>query len=225
MEFRFCLARYGIDVPFVKPYSRRMCQTRCHARSALTRGATASGSLEAAASGLRRAGPRRADGRRRHARAGVGVGTVYRHFPTKEALIDALAVDRFEQVLARRPGGAARPRTRGRRSPARCGRGAELPGRRPRVHRDRRRAAGPMPLDRSSSREMNEIYVELIRRAQDVGRPAPGHRARRHPDVHVRDRHGDAQDRTRARDAWRRHLAIVIDGLRAANALRPAAAR
>ena len=33
-------------------------------------------------------------------RAGVGVGTVYRHFPTKEALMEALAVDRFEKVLA-----------------------------------------------------------------------------------------------------------------------------
>ena len=33
-------------------------------------------------------------------RAGVGVGTVYRHFPTKEALIEALAIDRFEKILA-----------------------------------------------------------------------------------------------------------------------------
>jgi AcrR family transcriptional regulator len=31
-------------------------------------------------------------------RAKVGVGTVYRHFPTKEALLDALAADRFEQM-------------------------------------------------------------------------------------------------------------------------------
>ena len=33
-------------------------------------------------------------------RAGVGVGTVYRHFPTKEALVEALAIDLFEKVLA-----------------------------------------------------------------------------------------------------------------------------
>jgi AcrR family transcriptional regulator len=31
-------------------------------------------------------------------RAKVGVGTVYRHFPTKEALLAALATDRFEQI-------------------------------------------------------------------------------------------------------------------------------
>src|SRR3954467_6535511 len=33
-------------------------------------------------------------------RSGVGVGTVYRHFPTKEALVSALAISLFEQVLA-----------------------------------------------------------------------------------------------------------------------------
>jgi AcrR family transcriptional regulator len=31
-------------------------------------------------------------------RAGVGVGTVYRHFPTKDALVEALAVAHFEQL-------------------------------------------------------------------------------------------------------------------------------
>jgi AcrR family transcriptional regulator len=33
-------------------------------------------------------------------RAGVGVGTVYRHFETKEALLRALAVDHFEHLTA-----------------------------------------------------------------------------------------------------------------------------
>lgn len=32
--------------------------------------------------------------------AGVGVGTLYRHFPTKEALIEALVIERMETVLA-----------------------------------------------------------------------------------------------------------------------------
>lgn len=31
-------------------------------------------------------------------RAKVGVGTLYRHFPTKEALLDALVRERFEQI-------------------------------------------------------------------------------------------------------------------------------
>jgi AcrR family transcriptional regulator len=33
-------------------------------------------------------------------RAGVGVGTVYRHFPTKQALAEALIEERFDHTLA-----------------------------------------------------------------------------------------------------------------------------
>lgn len=33
-------------------------------------------------------------------RAGVGIGTVYRHFPTKEALLEAIVLDAFEQLTA-----------------------------------------------------------------------------------------------------------------------------
>ena len=32
-------------------------------------------------------------------RAGLGVGTLYRHFPTKEALFEAIVVARLEQLL------------------------------------------------------------------------------------------------------------------------------
>jgi AcrR family transcriptional regulator len=32
--------------------------------------------------------------------AGVGIGTLYRHFPTKEAMIEAASVKRFEEALA-----------------------------------------------------------------------------------------------------------------------------
>jgi AcrR family transcriptional regulator len=34
------------------------------------------------------------------ARAGVGVGTLYRHFPTKEALVNALVADRWQTLAA-----------------------------------------------------------------------------------------------------------------------------
>ena len=33
------------------------------------------------------------------ARAGVGVGTVYRHFPTQEALYEAIVIERFERFV------------------------------------------------------------------------------------------------------------------------------
>ena len=46
--------------------------------------------------------------------AGVGVGTVYRHFPTKESLLEALADARFEGLAE--PGASARGRDRGRAS-------------------------------------------------------------------------------------------------------------
>ncbi|WHT22405.1 TetR/AcrR family transcriptional regulator [Crossiella sp. CA-258035] len=34
-------------------------------------------------------------------RAGVGAGTVYRHFPTKDALFRAIVADQFDQLIAR----------------------------------------------------------------------------------------------------------------------------
>ncbi len=44
-------------------------------------------------------------------RAGLGVGTLYRHFPTKEALFEAIVVGRMEQLVeAARAGARARDR-------------------------------------------------------------------------------------------------------------------
>ena len=44
-------------------------------------------------------------------RAGVGVGTLYRHFPTKEALFEAIVMARLEYLLelAKAQAGAADP--------------------------------------------------------------------------------------------------------------------
>src|SRR3954468_9163530 len=97
VEFRFGIGRYGIDVPFVKPYSRRMTDTaprplRADARRnrervlIAARAAFAEHGREAQMDDVAR-------------RAGVGVGTVYRHFPTKEALVNALALDLFERLV------------------------------------------------------------------------------------------------------------------------------
>jgi AcrR family transcriptional regulator len=40
-------------------------------------------------------------------RAGVGVGTLYRHFPTKEALFEAIVMTRLDQLLAEAAAAAA----------------------------------------------------------------------------------------------------------------------
>ena len=51
--------------------------------------------------------------------AGVGVGTVYRHFPTKDALIEALVAEKF-RITIETSAPRSRSRTRGRRSPPGC---------------------------------------------------------------------------------------------------------
>lgn len=42
-------------------------------------------------------------------RAGVGVGTVYRHFPTRQALLEAVAGDPLDQLLEQARAAAAEP--------------------------------------------------------------------------------------------------------------------
>ncbi|MEU0456500.1 helix-turn-helix domain-containing protein, partial [Streptomyces sp. NPDC006129] len=63
-------------------------------------------------------------------RAGVGSGTLYRHFPTRQALLEAAYLDRIEALVARadtlaaeRPPGAA-DGTAQRRHPSRRRQGA-----------------------------------------------------------------------------------------------------
>ena len=47
-------------------------------------------------------------------RAGVGIGTLYRHFPSRQALLEALYVNEVEEVCA--PPRSSTTRIRGRRS-------------------------------------------------------------------------------------------------------------
>ena len=77
---------------------RPSSQTRLRrSRCAPTRGATASGSSRPRApSSATRASHAQIDDVAK--RAKVGVGTVYRHFPTKEALLEALVRERFEEI-------------------------------------------------------------------------------------------------------------------------------
>jgi AcrR family transcriptional regulator len=152
-------------------------------------------------------------------RAGVGVGTVYRHFPTKEALIEALAVDRFEKILA--VGRAALERDdpwealtealwAGAALTASDRSFTEIVG----------ELQGPMTLPEELQRAMTETYTELMRRAQASGDLRP--------DLVFDDIPmfmcgiGFGTRKTHAcPDAWRRHISIVIDGLRASSASSP----
>jgi AcrR family transcriptional regulator len=152
-------------------------------------------------------------------RAGVGVGTVYRHFPTKEALIEALAIDRFEKVLAVGEEALLHPDPWAAFEGALWA-GAELTAADRSFSEIVGELAGPMLLPEQLERDMRETYGELIRRAQEVGALRAdlvfddipmfmcgiGLGARKtHP----------------CPDAWKRHVSIVIDGLRASNASTP----
>lgn len=149
-------------------------------------------------------------------RAGVGVGTVYRHFPTKEALIEALAIDRFEKILAVGKEALLNPDPWAAFEGS-IWAGAELTASDRSFTEIVGELSGPMPLPEQLEREMRETYSELMRRAQEAGALRAdlvfddipmfmcgiGLGARKtHP----------------CPDAWKRHVTIVIDGLRASNA-------
>jgi AcrR family transcriptional regulator len=91
-EFRFPLfiAAYGANIPFVKAMSTELRTLRADARRNRERIMSSGRELFA------RDGPE-AQMDEIAARAGVGIGTVYRHFPTKEALLTAMVRDRFQE--------------------------------------------------------------------------------------------------------------------------------
>ena len=153
----------------------------------------------------------------RHAE--VGVGTVYRHFPTKEALIEALAVDSFERVTAKAVEALA-IEDPWEALTSTLWAGAEI------LASDRSLSEllalipGPTLHGLPVEEELNSAMTELIRRAQDAGALRP--------DVILDDIPmlmcgiGSATRKEhRCPDAWRRHMAIVIDGLRAGDASGP----
>lgn len=141
--------------------------------------------------------------------AGVGVGTVYRHFPTRDALIDAILEDAVEEVVAA-----------GERALELDDPWAGFVGF---VEETLELKAGNRVLkdvvDTPRGRERyaslrartRPITAELIRRARAAG----ALRADFTPDdlslvFWSTDRVIDL-----APDAWRRHLGFVLDGLRA----------
>jgi AcrR family transcriptional regulator len=150
-------------------------------------------------------------------RAGVGVGTVYRHFPTKEALIEALMVEAFETVAA----AAVRALDVDDPWEALTGllwTGAET------MAGDRAMsevfAATPSVAESAvpTIEGLTETTEILIRRAQEAGVVRE--------DLVVDDIPmlmcgigAATKKQHRCSEAWRRHLAIVLDGLRADPAL------
>jgi AcrR family transcriptional regulator len=142
-------------------------------------------------------------------RAGVGVGTVYRHFPTKEALAEALVRERFEEIA-----GYAREALE--REDAWQG-FCEL------IWRAAERNAADMAFCEAVAFTDQSRVVEEVGLARSTATLMERARAqgRMRADATVADvpmlmcGAGSVMRMSPASDAWRRYLTLMLDGLRA----------
>jgi AcrR family transcriptional regulator len=93
LRFLLLIAAYGAKIPFVKVMSTDQRTIRADARRNRERIMSSGRELFA------REGPE-AQMDEIAAHAGVGIGTVYRHFPTKEALLTEMVRVRFQEFAA-----------------------------------------------------------------------------------------------------------------------------
>ena len=145
-------------------------------------------------------------------RAGVGVGTVYRHFPTKEALVEAVALGGYESICA-----IARESLEQVEDPWEAF--SEFMWRGARLHRDDRaqceiNTMRPDLVRRvaGDKRELFGLVAQLIERGQKAGVIRADLAAADMPMIWCSL--GAAQQRSED-DRWERYLEVVLDGLRA----------
>jgi AcrR family transcriptional regulator len=152
-------------------------------------------------------------------RARVGVGTVYRHFPTKEALLQALSDELFDVVAAYALEALDRPDAWEALLEVLWYAGEKTAGDRAFSEIMAAQSDGP-PRECPGQASLRLTVGELMRRAQADGKLRP--------DVVIEDIPmlmcgiGSASGMLHpCPDAWRRHLAIMLDGLRAQAASKP----
>jgi AcrR family transcriptional regulator len=150
-------------------------------------------------------------------RAAVGVGTVYRHFPTKEALIDALASEALGRLLAVAAEQVARDDDPWDALVTTLWSGAEIMAGDRAVSQLMTETAGPITVDLETQRRLNETMTTLLERARAAGALRPDLILDDVPMLMCGIGMATMKPHCVA-DAWRRHLSIVIDGLRAPNA-------
>jgi AcrR family transcriptional regulator len=140
-------------------------------------------------------------------RAKVGMGTVYRHFPTKEALLEALAREQFDLLTewARETQDAPEP---GPALEALLWRGAELQA------KDRALMEAVAEFKPSVARQAEELHAcmeHLLGRAQAAGAiraDATGE------DIRLM-MCGLGSVMQMGGDGWRRYLTVMLDGMKA----------
>jgi AcrR family transcriptional regulator len=153
-------------------------------------------------------------------RAEVGVGTVYRHFPTKEKLIDAIVAESFERMISFAEEQLASDAEPWDALEKTLWAGAEIMAGDRAVTEVMTEMRGPLNIDLETQRRANTALTALIERAQAAGALRP--------DVILDDLGmvmcgiGSATCKPHVMsESWRRHITVVIDGLRAANASGP----
>ena len=152
-------------------------------------------------------------------RAGVGVGTVYRHFPTKEALIEALMVAAFE-AIAEKAESALEVDDPWEAFSSVLWRGAEIMAADRALSEVFASIPGAMESAMPTVEGLTDTMAKLIARAQDAGVLRADMIVDDVPMVMCGIGSATKKEH-RCEGAWRRHLSIVLDGLRAGSASGP----
>ncbi len=148
------------------------------------------------------------------ARAGVGVGTVYRRFPSRDDLLDTLFEDRVDELLANAkralalddPWASVEQLLKGY---------MEIQG--------GDRSFGPVVLTNAHGRggldrarvQLKPVVDQIVERAQQAGVLRADVTTTDFPMIILSVALLQNASRDVAPDAWRRQLAIILDGLRA----------
>lgn len=152
-------------------------------------------------------------------RAGVGVGTVYRHFPTKQALAAALVEERFDQVIVHQRAllDEPDPWRALERSFEFCAQSQErdraLAGVLATLAGDAARPAGPLAHQHA---DLMAAIEQMLGRARAAGAIRDDLRAEDLPSLYC----GLAAVVQAGVTDWRRYLELLLDGLRPRTAAR-----
>ena len=152
-------------------------------------------------------------------RAGVGVGTVYRHFPTREALIEALMVAAFE-AIAEQAESALEVEDPWDAFSSVLWRGAEIMAADRALSEVFASIPGAMESAMPTVEGLTDTMAKLIARAQAAGVLRADMIVDDVPMVMCGIGSATKKEH-RCEGAWRRHLSIVLDGLRSDSASGP----